>query len=110
MSGFHVAPDALETYASGSQSLGEKFGALADLLEQARVDDQCFGPIGEAIGLANSYFNSLEECQKLATQAKAFLEQVQAGLQETAATYRGLDEGIAQAFTAIGDNMPGVNL
>lgn len=31
----------------GCESLADKFGALADPLHQAEVDDQCFGPLGE---------------------------------------------------------------
>jgi hypothetical protein len=105
--GFSVDPAALLAFGAGSRSLGEKFGALAGLLAQARVDDQCFGPIGEAIGIAGKYFESLAECQKLASDAKGFLDATSEQLAEQHATVTGLEDGLAQGFARIGDALGG---
>ncbi|SDF47287.1 hypothetical protein SAMN05216553_101795 [Lentzea fradiae] len=99
---FQVQPEALTAFAEGSDSLAEKFGALAKLLEQARVDDQCFGPIGDAVGLSSGYLKSLQECQQLATDAQKFLKQTGEQLQESFEVYRGVDDGISKAFGQIG--------
>jgi hypothetical protein len=104
---FHVVPEALTAFAAGSESLAEKFGALADLLEQARVDDQCFGPIGEAVGLSSGYFAGLDECRQLATDAQDFLKQTGDQLKQSFEVYRGVDDGISQALTRIGDGLGG---
>ncbi|MGI5500020.1 hypothetical protein [Lentzea sp. CA-135723] len=102
---FQIQPDALTAFAKGSDSLADKFGALAKLLEQARVDDQCFGPIGDAVGLSSGYFKSLQECQQLAADAQGFLKQTGAQLQETFDVYRGVDQGLGQAFGQLGKGL-----
>jgi len=99
---FQVMPEALTAFARGSDSLAEKFGALAGLLEQARVDDQCFGPIGDAVGLSSGYFSSLDECRTLANDAKTFLKQTGEQLDASFEVYRGIDTGVADAFGQIG--------
>ena len=102
---FQIQPDALTAFAKGSDSLAEKFGALAKLLEQARVDDQCFGPIGDAVGLSSGYFKSLQECQQLATDAQGFLKQTGEQLQQTFDVYQGVDQGLHQAFGQLGKGL-----
>jgi hypothetical protein len=104
---FHVVPEAVTAFAEGSESLAEKFGTLAGLLEQARVDDQCFGPIGDAVGLSSGYFSSLDECRQLATDAQEFLKQTGDQLKQSFEVYRGVDDGISQALTQIGDGLGG---
>lgn len=104
---FHVVPEALTAFARGSESLGEKFGTLASLLEQARVDDQCFGPIGDAVGLSSGYLSSLKECQKLAADAQEFLKQTGEQLQGSFEVYQGVDQGFADAFTKFGEGLSG---
>ncbi|GLY50623.1 hypothetical protein [Lentzea sp. NBRC 102530] len=104
---FQIQPDALTAFAKGSDSLAEKFGALAKLLEQARVDDQCFGPIGDAVGLSSGYFKSLQECQQLATDAQGFLKQTGEQLRESSSVYRGVDQGLSQAFGRLGKGLGG---
>ncbi|WP_238413176.1 hypothetical protein [Saccharothrix deserti] len=104
---FHVVPEALTAFARGSESLAEKFGALADLLEQARVDDQCFGPIGDAVGLSSGYFSSLDECRQLATDAQEFLKQTGDQLQQSFEVYQGVDSGLSEGFTQIGNGLGG---
>ncbi|WP_190822866.1 hypothetical protein [Saccharopolyspora pogona] len=74
MTDLQVTPEALTGHADGCDSLADKFGQLADVLHQARVDDQCFGPIGQVIGMLNGYYDGLEECQNLAKKAQAFLK------------------------------------
>ncbi|MEU3648776.1 hypothetical protein AB0E59_35755 [Lentzea sp. NPDC034063] len=104
---FHVQPEALTAFAKGSDSLAEKFGSLAKLLEQARVDDQCFGPIGDAVGLSSGYFKSLQECQQLATDAQGFLKQTGEQLQESFDVYQGVDQGLSQGFGQLGKGLGG---
>lgn len=79
-----------------------KFGQLAELLHQARVDDECFGPIGDAVGLSSGYFDSLQECQDMATKAQKYLENVGEQVAETAASYRAVDEAFLNAFKGLG--------
>ncbi|SHG85688.1 hypothetical protein [Streptoalloteichus hindustanus] len=107
MDDFHIQPEALLVYGEGSQSLAEKFGQLADLLEQARVNDECFGPVGDAVGLSSGYFESLQECQQLAVRAMTFLMQAHANLEESHALYTGVDTGMAQGFTQLMDLLGG---
>jgi hypothetical protein len=101
MSKFHVSADALAQYSEGSKSLAGKFGELAKLLEQARVDDQCFGPIGDAVGLSSGYFDSLQECQTMATKAVQYLEHVSEQVAETAKTYEEVDKAFHDTFKGI---------
>ncbi|GAA1331717.1 hypothetical protein [Saccharothrix algeriensis] len=104
---FSIVPEALTAFAAGSESLAGKFGQLAELLEQARVDDQCFGLIGDAVGLSSGYFSSLDECRQLANDAKDFLEQTGEQLRDSFEVYRGVDDGISQALTQIGGGLGG---
>ncbi|WP_257900945.1 hypothetical protein [Saccharothrix obliqua] len=104
---FRIVPEALTAFAGGSESLAGKFGQLADLLEQARVDDQCFGPIGDLVGLSSGYFSSLDECRQLATDAAGFLEQTGDQLRQSFEVYQGVDDGVSQALTQLGDGLGG---
>ncbi|MEU0882044.1 hypothetical protein ABZ345_25805 [Lentzea sp. NPDC005914] len=101
MSQFHVSGDALTQYSEGSKSLAGKFGELAKLLEQARVDDQCFGPIGDAVGLSSGYFDSLQECQTMATKAVQYLEHVSEQVADTARTYQEVDKAFHDVFNGL---------
>lgn len=69
-----MTPSTLRGHGEGCEILADKFGNLAELLHQAQVDDQCFGPIGEAVGLAGLYLDGVEECRDLATNAREFLK------------------------------------
>ncbi|MEU5693285.1 hypothetical protein [Actinosynnema sp. NPDC020468] len=104
---FQVVPEALTAFAAGSESLADKFGLLAGLLEQARVDDQCFGPIGDAVGLSSGYFSSLDECRQLATDAQEFLKQTGDQLRQSFEVYRGVDDGVVQGLAQIGKGLGG---
>lgn len=103
---FQVEPEALGEYADGTMSLAAKFGQLSELLEQARVDDECFGPL-TAGWLGAKYYEGLEECKKMTDTAKEFLDFVAQGLVMTSASYSGTDDGIAQAFDSIADDLSG---
>lgn len=96
MTGYHVQGGALLAHSRGSQEAAGHFGQLATLLEQARVSDDCFGPLGEL--LAFKYFEGLQECQDMANKAKGFLEGVAERTEQTAQTYRDVEDAIAQAL------------
>ncbi|SDP69734.1 hypothetical protein SAMN04487905_107154 [Actinopolyspora xinjiangensis] len=84
-----VQTEALYAYRDGSQRVAEHLEQLSSLLEQARVSDDCFGPLGEF--LAFSYFNSLEECQNTATKAGRFMEKTGKAVGECAQNYTDTD-------------------
>lgn len=88
-----VEPEALSAHSTGSQEASEHLQQLSQLLEQARVSDDCFGPIGEF--LAFTYFDSLEECRDLANRAGGFMRHISEAVQESAKHYRETDEGQA---------------
>lgn len=105
MTEIHMNPAILQGHGAGCESLADKFGKLAELLHQARVDDQCFGPIGDAVGISSSYFQSLEECQNTATQAQQFLTKTKQALDETVQEYQQIDEQISQQLAQIGKEL-----
>ncbi|AUS78572.1 hypothetical protein C1701_09540 [Actinoalloteichus sp. AHMU CJ021] len=107
MTGFDVDPEALLAHGAGSERLADKFEELGALLDRARVDDQCFGPIGDALHLSGGYHSALEECEALATQAAGFLRTGAEMTRESAATYLGVDDGLARALESIGDTLRG---
>ncbi|MTD57784.1 WXG100 family type VII secretion target [Amycolatopsis pithecellobii] len=101
---FQVQPAALVAHSQGTKEAAGHFGRLAQLLEQARVSDDCFGPLGEL--MAFKYFDGLQECQNLATQAQSFLEQVADNTVLAAQLYSGQDSATADAlgqFEALAD-------
>ncbi|MGW4213054.1 WXG100 family type VII secretion target [Lentzea sp. NPDC004789] len=100
MTGFQVQGGALLAHSSGSKEAAGHFGQLATLLEQARVSDDCFGPLGEL--LAFKYFESLQECQDMANKAKTFLEGVAERTEQTAQTYRDVEDAIHQGLQKLG--------
>ncbi|THV40515.1 hypothetical protein [Glycomyces buryatensis] len=98
-----VDPEGMQSWADGSTSLAEKFGDLATLLEQARVNDECFGPIGEAVGLAGGYFESLDSCQEMAETAQSFLEFGSEAVSLCAAEYGVTDDAMAKVFDTLSE-------
>ncbi|HEX7303354.1 WXG100 family type VII secretion target [Lentzea sp.] len=100
MTGFMVQGGALTAHSRGSTEAAGHFGQLATLLEQARVSDDCFGPLGEL--LAFKYFEGLKECQDMATKAKGFLEGVAERTEQTAQTYRDVEDAIHQGLQKFG--------
>ncbi|MFC3897050.1 WXG100 family type VII secretion target [Lentzea rhizosphaerae] len=96
MTGFQVQGGALTAHSAGSKEAAGHFGQLATLLEQARVSDDCFGPLGEL--LAFKYFEGLQECQDMANKAKGFLEGVSERTEQTAQTYRDVEDAIHQGL------------
>src|SRR5262249_13374050 len=93
-------PAALTAHASGSKEAAGHFGSLAQLLEQARVSDDCFGPLGEL--MAYKYFDSLKECQDLADQAKTFLDAIADKTTLAAPAYQGHEDATTDAVTGLG--------
>ncbi|WP_044573782.1 WXG100 family type VII secretion target [Saccharopolyspora spinosa] len=94
-----VAPEALSAHSTGSEGVAEHLDQLSSVLEQARVSDDCFGPIGEFMAFA--YFDSLEECRDLAKQAGAFMQQISEAVSECAKNYSETDQGQATELSAI---------
>ncbi|SFS31371.1 WXG100 family type VII secretion target [Saccharopolyspora flava] len=89
-----VAPEALSAHSQGSAGVSQHLGHLAEMLEQARVSDDCFGPIGEF--LAFNYFDSLQECRDLATKAGGFMQHISDAVAECAKDYAETDQKQAQ--------------
>ncbi|OXM46234.1 WXG100 family type VII secretion target [Amycolatopsis alba] len=100
MTGFGVQTEALTAHATGSKEASGNFGSLASLLEQARVSDDCFGPLGEL--MAFKYFEGLQECQDLAEQAKSFMDQIADKTTTAAKTYLDHNQGTAEVITGLG--------
>lgn len=105
MPDLHITPDALEAHGRGCEDLAGKFDQLAGLLHQARVDDQCFGPIGQLIGLLNGYYETLDECRNQAQRAGEFLRGTKSALSETAKDHLENDRRIAEQLQAIGKEL-----
>lgn len=105
MTGLTITPETLSGHAKGCASLAEKFGKLADLLHDARVDDECFGPIGDAVGISSKYFESLEECQQLATKAREFLQQTEQSLEDTRSDHEDNDQRVADLLLEAGKGL-----
>ncbi|WP_436493162.1 WXG100 family type VII secretion target [Actinokineospora sp. HUAS TT18] len=104
MTGTDVSSGVLLGHAEGSTKQSDNFTGLASLLEQARVHDECFGPLGEV--MAFKYFDSLQECQDMATKASSYLEQIAEALKDTAKAYGDTDTenatGLTQASQGVG--------
>lgn len=101
MSTFEVDPEALLAYGQGSKELAAKFQQLSQLLEQARVDDKCFGYLG-GIAYGQIYFNALDAVKATSEQARTFLEEVDGKLTDVHGTYTGTDQGVAGALKKMG--------
>ncbi|MEB3367566.1 hypothetical protein [Saccharopolyspora mangrovi] len=103
MTDLRVTPPTLTGHGAGCESLADKFGQLADLLNQAEVDDQCFGPLGEF--LFSSYESGLRECQDLATKAQEFLVHTKEQLDETVKDYADTEQRIIDSLNKAGEGM-----
>lgn len=101
---FEVQVDALKAYGEGTRSLAEKFGQLSTLLEKAKVDDDCFGPALSG-WVGKIYYNALDDARETTDKAKTYLEHVRDAVHETAESYGGTEEAIAQAFEAVAKAM-----
>ncbi|WP_243793969.1 WXG100 family type VII secretion target [Saccharopolyspora gloriosae] len=86
----NVAPEALTAHSQGSDGVSQHLDQLSSVLEQARVSDDCFGPIGELLAFA--YFDSLEECRDLAKQAGGFMSHISSAVQDCAKDYAEMDQ------------------
>jgi uncharacterized protein YukE len=100
-----VEPEALLAHSKGSTAAGEHFAGLARILEQARVSDDCFGPLGEL--LAFSYFNSLQECQDLANQVNNYFKEISTAVSDTAKAYADQDTHSAGTYQGMADGGSG---
>ncbi|RKT86616.1 hypothetical protein SAMN05421805_106269 [Saccharopolyspora antimicrobica] len=107
MTDLKMTPETLTGHGQGSESLSEKFGQLADLLHQAQVDDQCFGPIGDMVGLSSIYLDSVQECQDLATKAQEFLVKTKQALDDTLKDYADTEEQISEMLKKAGEGLAG---
>ncbi|GAA4618417.1 hypothetical protein [Saccharopolyspora hordei] len=107
MTDLKVTPETLTGHGQGCESLAEKFGQLADLLHQAKVDDQCFGPIGDAVGISSKYFESLDACRDLATKAQEFLKGMKESLDETVEDYAETERQISELLKKAGEDLVG---
>ncbi|GAA0515401.1 hypothetical protein [Saccharopolyspora thermophila] len=107
MTDLQMTPQTLSGHGQGCESLADKFGQLANLLHQAKVDDQCFGPIGDAVGLSSIYFDSLAECQNLATKAQQFLVRTKESLDDTVKDYADTEQRISDLLKKAGEGLAG---
>ncbi|WP_086821844.1 hypothetical protein [Allokutzneria sp. NRRL B-24872] len=105
MNGYEVQPDALLSHADGSDSLAAKFDQLESLLLQAKLSDECFGPLAKAHRTPEFYYDALDECRALARGAAAYLRQSSAGLHATHAIYNGTESVLSQGFSALGKDV-----
>ncbi|MGP4020017.1 hypothetical protein [Saccharopolyspora sp. 5N708] len=107
MTDLKMTPGTLTGHGQGCESLADKFGQLADLLQQAEVDDQCFGPIGDAVGLSSKYFENLDSCRDLATKAQEFLVKTKQSLDDTVKDYADTEQQISEMLTKAGEGLAG---
>ncbi|CRK60914.1 Rhs-family protein [Alloactinosynnema sp. L-07] len=98
-----ISSGTLLGHAEGSTKQSENFTGLASLLEQARVHDECFGPLGRL--MADCYFDSLQECQDMATKASSYLVQISDALKDTAKSYGDTDTDNATGLTSAGQGV-----
>ncbi|GLZ40653.1 WXG100 family type VII secretion target [Actinokineospora sp. NBRC 105648] len=105
MTGFGVGGGALLAHSEGSHKQSENLAGLASLLEQARVSDDCFGPL--FFYFKDKYADSLQECQGMAKQAAAYLEEISGAVRDTATAYGATESdnasGLADIDTGVGD-------
>lgn len=106
MPDLHMTPETLSGHADGCDSLADKFGQLAGLLDQAKVDDQCFGPIGrDLINFLSGYLDTVEECRNQAAKAQEFLGHTAQSLRDTAQDHADNDKQIADSLQNIGKEL-----
>lgn len=102
-----MTPGTLSGHGDGCESLADKFGQLAQLLEQARTDDQCFGPIGNAVGISDKYFESIQSCQEMAQKAQQFLMDTKQSLADTVKDYGETEQKIIDMLNKAGEGLAG---
>ncbi|MEU6261598.1 WXG100 family type VII secretion target [Saccharopolyspora shandongensis] len=107
MTDLKMTPGTLTGHGQGCESLADKFGQLADLLHQAKVDDECFGPIGDAVGLSSKYFENLDSCKELASKAQEFLQHMKEALDETVKDYADTEQQISDMLKKAGEGLGG---
>ncbi|MEV0698204.1 hypothetical protein AB0I53_09830 [Saccharopolyspora sp. NPDC050389] len=102
-----MTPGTLTEHGSGCESLADKFQQLSQLLEQARTDDQCFGPIGNAVGISDKYFETLQGCQESAQKAQQFLTETKQALEDTVKDYGETEQQVIEMLNKAGEGLAG---
>ncbi|MCE7003942.1 WXG100 family type VII secretion target [Kibdelosporangium philippinense] len=104
MTGFAVDGAQLLAHGEGSVKQSDNFAGLEKLLEQARVSDDCFGPL--FFYFKDKYAESLMECQAMAKQAATYLTEISATVQQTAKAYGATEanntSGLADVDKGVG--------
>ncbi|MET0233197.1 MAG: WXG100 family type VII secretion target [Kibdelosporangium sp.] len=106
MTGFRVDGAQLLAHGDGSIKQSENFAGLATLLEQARVSDDCFGPL--FLHFKDKYYDGLRECQDMAKKAAGYLEEISGSVQQTAMAYGATDADNAAGLADIGKGAGGL--
>ncbi|CAM3420296.1 WXG100 family type VII secretion target [Kibdelosporangium persicum] len=110
MTGFIVDGPQLLAHGEGSVKQSENFTGLEKLLEQARVSDDCFGPL--FFYFKDKYYESLMECQAMANQAASYLTEISGTVKQTAEAYGAAEAdnatGLANVEKGVGD-LAGLN-
>ncbi|ONI79925.1 hypothetical protein ALI144C_24670 [Actinosynnema sp. ALI-1.44] len=105
MTGFVIDGPQLLAYGEGSTKQSENFAGLSKLLEQARVSDDCFGPL--FFYFKDKYYESLMECRTMADQAATYLTEISDKVKQTAESYGATEAnnttGLANVGQGVGD-------
>lgn len=102
-----MKPETLSGHGAGCESLADKFGQLSQLLEKARTDDQCFGPLGNDLGVSDKYFEALQGCQESARKAQQFLTDTKQSLDDTVKDYDETEQQIIGVLNKAGEGLAG---
>jgi uncharacterized protein YukE len=100
VSGYAVDPAVLAAHSRGTRAQATNFTALARLLDQGTMPDDCFGP---GLMLVRAlYTQGLRDCRDLATRASAFLDDVAERVADSGAGYEVTDAEAAAGLTDAG--------
>ncbi|ALG10024.1 WXG100 family type VII secretion target [Kibdelosporangium phytohabitans] len=103
MTGFAIDAPQLLAHGQGSVRQSENFAGLERLLEQARVSDDCFGPL--FFYFKDKYFDSLQECQGMAKQAATYLTHISDTVTQTATAYGATEANNATGLANVGQGV-----
>ncbi|WP_018685261.1 hypothetical protein [Actinokineospora enzanensis] len=99
MTGLGVDGGILFDHAVGSTGQAGHFAGLASLLEQARVSDDCFGPL--FVYFRDKYYETLRECQATARQAADYLTDISDAVRRTAESYGATESTNASGLAKV---------
>jgi len=105
--GLVVSPSAIAKYGT---AVGEQQGQLQrihDTLDSAHVPAHAFGKLPEAGGLYRAYAEHAEEVLDITKQLPSHIGGVAEGLLDTARSYSGLEDGMAQGIREALGSGPG---